>query len=258
MRREKTAFFNKQYRDQPDGSALLGLQKGIAAHLFKLGGGAEPPSHVFFADDCMVTYRNVGFLRDQVFQESIGDANLDDVFMARIWRIWVLAWAIDTRWKTEGALVDCGTYNGKALKAALSYAQRRHGKRTGQIIACDLFDSPPDEARKLDHGPHLAERVRNELNDFGNVSVVQGKLPHSLTGYELESITFCQIDLNSAEADLTTFEYLYPLLTSGAIVIFDDYGFSRYSETQKSLDSFLMKHKKRILELPTGQGLYIH
>ena len=50
-----------------------------------------------------------------------------------------------------------------------------------------------------------------------------------------------QIDLNSAEADLGAFEFIYEKLTKGAIVIFDDYGFARYKKTQESIDRFLKR-----------------
>ena len=70
-------------------------------------------------------------------------------------------------------------------------------------------------------------------------------------------VSWCQIDLNSADSDLSAFKMIYPYLNSGSHVIFDDYGFSRYKQTQEKLDSFLKTTGERICELPTGQGLFI-
>ena len=256
--REFTAFFNKQYRDQPDGSFLHRLQQAFLEKLLEVNQGKSLPEHIFYADDCFVVYRNLGFLKDEDFQLALRKANVDKVIMGRVWRLWVLAWSMHSRWATEGTLIDCGTYNGCALEVGLNYCIQKLGLRDGPIFACDIFDTPPEEARKVEHGPSLHETVANRLAHCGDTTVVKGALPGSLDNRDLGNITWCQIDLNSAEADADTFRALLNKLTDGAMVIFDDYGFSRYASTQKELDIIANKQGNRILELPTGQGLYIH
>ena len=87
--------------------------------------------------------------------------------------------------------------------------------------------------------------------------VVKGFLPDSIKNYNLQDVSWCQIDLNKAEADLECLKFVYPLLNKGAHVIFDDYGASRYSKTQQMIDEFMTDKPERILELPTMQGLLI-
>ncbi|MBM4231622.1 MAG: class I SAM-dependent methyltransferase [Gammaproteobacteria bacterium] len=259
MFREVTAFWNKQYVDKPDGHFLRGLQTRFYELLCQPQGGKALPQHVYFADDCFVVYRNIGFLQDPDFQNALAKASVDPIILGRVWRVWVLAWAIQQRWKTEGVILDCGTYNGCALEVAIAYSTSRLGPRIGPVIACDLFDSPPIEARKSDHGPTLHVDVKRRLQKYGsNFEVIKGALPDSLASHGDLRITFCQIDLNSASADLATFESIYPRLIDGALVIFDDYGFNRYHETQSAIDAFLSPVHDRVLELPTGQGLYVH
>jgi hypothetical protein len=256
--REFTAFFNKQYRDAQDGPFLLKVQQALLQVLREHYPKKTLPEHIFLADDCFVVYRNLGFMTDEYFQRALVDSNVDPVILGRIWRLWTLCWAMHSRWNTEGCMVDCGTYNGVALEVALRYSLYKKGLWHRDIIACDIFDFPPDEARKADHGPDLHRAVTSRLSSVGEVKVLKGRLPDLLTTTSLPSITWCQIDLNSAQADGETFAYILPKLTNGAIVIFDDYGFSRYADTQKRLDSILEANGGRILELPTGQGLYVH
>lgn len=256
--REYTAFFNKQYRDEPDGSFLYQLQQAFLKKLLELRQGSDLPDHIFYADDCFVVYRNLGFLNDQDFQGALKKSNVDNVIMGRVWRLWVLAWSMSMRWNTEGVILDCGTYNGCALQVALNYCISVQGRREGKVYACDLFDAPPEESRKVEHGPLLHEVVARRLNDCGNVTVVKGPLPDSLKEFPIEKVTWAQIDLNSDVADASVFSHVLGRLADGAIVIFDDYGFSRYSSTQKALDLIVKNSGSRILELPTGQGMYIH
>lgn len=256
--RENTAFYNKQYRDQPDGSFLLTLQRIFLKKLLELGGGSSLPSHIFYADDCFVVYRNLGFLKDRDFQSALQAAGVDSVLMGRVWRIWVLAYTMHSRWSTRGAVLDCGTYNARALEVCLHYCTQTLGARFEPIYAADLFENPPVEAKKSDHGPLLFEDVKGRLSKYSHVHVVKGALPGSLDSLKLKSVTWCQIDLNSSSSDANTFTSILDVLEDGAIVIFDDYGFSRYAETQMAIDKICVELGTRVLELPTGQGLYIH
>jgi hypothetical protein len=259
MFREFSAFFNKQYRDQADGGFLITLQQAFLKALRSGYADKQLPNHIFYADDCFVVYRNLGFLKDPDFQEALAAAEVDSVLLGRVWRIWLLAWSMQCRWQSEGLLLDCGTYNGRAFQVALHYSKTRLGDRKDAIVACDLFEDPPDEARKKDHGPNLREKVAKQLGQYGQVQVIQGALPQSLMHAVGSPITWCQIDLNSALADSETFRCVLPKLADGAMVIFDDYGFSRYEETQMELDEIALKlTNSRIMELPTGQGLYVH
>jgi O-methyltransferase len=255
--KETHAFFNKEYRDRRDGSFLLSLQTAFLSQIQKKYGGALP-EHIYYADDCFVTYRNLGFLSDSTFASVCEKSEFDDVLYGRIWRIWVVTCSMLSAWNTRGVIADFGTYNGKALSAAIGYCTSLLGHRQGGLYAYDLFENPPAEAMKREHGPELYEAVSRRLSLLGDVQVVKGQLPQSIELESMDKIVWAQIDLNSAHADVETFKKIYPFLVKGAVVIFDDYGFLRYAETQRLLDDFLSADNRRIMELPTGQGMYIH
>ena len=56
-------------------------------------------------------------------------------------------------------------------------------------------------------------------------------------------------------ATLATLNFFYNKLTSGGIVLFDDYG--GFTETQKVIDNFFLGKDGHFLNLPTGQGIFI-
>ncbi len=127
------------------------------------------------------------------------------------------------------------------------------------VIAADIFDDPPIEARKIEHGPGLHEKVCSRLAGLCDFEVIKGILPSSLIGKVPSNVSWAHIDLNDAEADASTFQAILPKLTKGAHVIFDDYGFSRYSDTKELIDRVISKERLNpVVELPTGQGFYIH
>jgi len=231
------ALFHKDYQNfSPE------KRKEVQETLQHLMGllGANAGSDCTFHDDLFVWFRNLFFTTDPKFDEACGSLNF--VLRARLWRLYTLCWAAG---ETTGNIVDIGTYDGKALEVVLRYAPR-------PAYAYDLFDNVPKEARKSDHGPTLAEKVRERLAPYG-CKVYAGDARDA----ELpDKIGFCQIDLNDADAEAAVFPRVYERLQSGAIVIFDDYGFRRYRQSALAHQTFL-QGKEQVLELPTGQGMLI-
>lgn len=209
--------------------------------------GANIGGHCTFHDDLFVWFRNHFFVTDPEFVEACG--NLNSVLRARLWRLYTLCWAMNQSPHDRGAIVDIGTYDGRALEVALRYTQPKR-----LVMAYDLFDSPPEESRKRDHGPDLYDKVKERLAPWdavvhmGDVTKLAWTLP--------KEIAFAQIDLNDAEAESKVFPSIYPALIPGAVVVFDDYGFARYRDSALVHQKYL-EGKEQILELPTGQGLLI-
>ena len=265
MLKPLAAFWNKEYGEKGNNEYKKIFSRLIASvlQLNKINDASDLANHNFlFSDDLMVCFRNLGFLKDKDFERAFGPRHDDPILRARIWRIWVVSWSLSTRWTKGGLALDLGTYNGKTMFIAIKYAilknQKLSNKRPSSIILADCFENPPSEASKKDHGKHLCDSVKNQFNQLDNVKVVKGFLPDSINNIDLsEGITWCQIDLNSAEADLNCLRYIYDKLNPGAIVVFDDYGFSRYSQTQNEIDKFLLDKPETVLEIPTGQGLMI-
>lgn len=207
-----------------------------------------------------VSLRNCGFLDDNLFVQALEERIDDPVLRGRIWRVWTLCWSLSTRWTKRGSIVDCGTYNGKAFISACKYARLKTSQPnpSGAIVCADIFENPPEESRKRDHSSHLHKDVERLFAEFENCSIIKGTLPGSIRDHAgIDEIGWAQIDLNSAVADVSVLEFIYPRLCEGAHVILDDYGFSRYRDTQNSVDLFLENKPERVFELPTGQGLLI-
>jgi O-methyltransferase len=234
------ALFHKDYQNfTPE------KRREVQETLQKLMGllGANVGNDCVFHDDLFVWFRNLFFTTDPKFEAACGSLNF--VLRARLWRLYTLCWAAE---QTTGAMVDIGTYDGKAWEVVLRYSPNR------PAYAYDFFDGVPEEARKSDHGPNLADAVRQRLASYG-CSVYAGDVRQHLVTLP-DTIGFCQVDLNDAEAEGAVFPTVYERLTPGAIVIFDDYGFRRYRDSALTHQRFL-EGKEQILELPTGQGLLV-
>lgn len=216
----------------------------------------KPHSGALLCDDMFVWFRNLGFLSDSKFIDSMGEYAFDRGLCARIWRIYTLCWAANSCLGLDGDYLDIGCYDGRTVEIIEKYCDFRDVE-SKKYFLYDIFDNPPSESKKAGHGPSLYSHVSNKFKHFGNFEVIKGAVPDSFANRLPKLIAFAQIDLNSAEADLGAFEAIYDRLAVGAIVVFDDFGFNRYSETYQALSAFVISKSQMIWESPTMQGIFI-
>lgn len=255
-------IWNKSFKNSRTTQAFA---KKLSLFLSELKGFLNSESSelsAFAFDDSFVWFRNLGFLKDSAFNSAASEYSNDPVVMSKIWRIWIISSLLASISQKDGDIVDIGTYDGKSFLIALRYALLKKNSvvnKNFSVLLYDAFENPPDEARKSNHGKELFDNVCNLFQEYSFVLPVKGYVPESCIGTQSKQIKWAQIDLNSAEYDCKAFLYVLPRLTEGAIVVFDDYGFARYKSTQESLNRIVDYHNLNpIIELPTGQGLYIH
>lgn len=216
----------------------------------------RPCSSSLVADDMLVWFRNLAFLSDPKFTASLEPYLNDVAIRARVWRVYTLCWAAHSCLSLDGDYVDIGCYDGHTVDVIERYCDFRN-LASKKYWLYDIFDSPPDESRKPSHGPNLLGLVESLFASCPNFRIIKGSIPESFLQGLPERIAFAQIDLNSAEADMNAFEAIYDRLTTGAIVIFDDYGYSRYKQTCAQISTFAASKFHTLLESPTMQGIFI-
>ena len=247
--RPVAAMWNKDYRawtkERADKFANL-----LARLLGYLDANNEGDATVH--DDMAVWFRNLFWTTDPRFNAAA--EGIPSNLKARAWRLYTLCWAVEQAYRNDrdGAIVDIGCYDGRALEVVLRYQRWVHG--VPRVFAFDLFDNVPEEARKAAHGSELRRQTAIRLAPW-DAHVIAGDIRE--TSHHLPSrIAFAQIDLNNAEAEGHVFPLVYERLVRGGIVVFDDYGFRRYRESALTHQRFL-EGKEQVLELPTGQGLLV-
>jgi hypothetical protein len=165
----------------------------------------------------------------------------------------------------SGDFVELGTGRGVTMSAVLEALPNwRNSKKV--LYLCDTFRpfgvnaSTGEQNPSAGINPIYAEnlnQVKDVFRDRENVMFVEGMLPDSLVQIGATEIAFLHIDLNSAEPEVRSLETLWPRLTSGALILLDDYAYVG-SETQYvAMNEFARSHNVQILTLATGQGLLI-
>ncbi len=220
-----------------------------------------------YESDGLQTVHNHDFLKDAAFQHALkrglqADPNLG--FMT--WRLHVALWAARHTASIPGDFVECGVNRGFLSSAIMSSLDWNRLNRsfylfdTFQGIATELLSAEEIKSGRLDHNRLFSEcfeDVERNFAEFQRVHLVRGRVPETLDTVPIEKVAFLSIDMNCAQADASAFEYFWPKLVPGAVVLLDDYAYHGFEATYSSFNSLASRYHVPILSLPTGQGLIL-
>ena len=82
-----------------------------------------------------------------------------------------------------------------------------------------------------------------------------GFIPQSFEGLDVDSISFAHVDLDLHDAILESCQYIYPRLSKGGVLVFDDYGFPSCPGARIAVDDFFRDKPEFPLVLPTAQAV---
>ena len=180
------------------------------------------------------------------------------------WRVAIGCWAAWHAKHLVGDFVECGVNTGVMSQAVCAYIDfNATGKKfflfdTYQGIplsqASEDEKAPASKLNSLYYRDHYASAVDN-FRRFPNVNLIRGEVPGSLRGVPIDKVAYLHLDMNIAYPEVEALKYFWPKMTTGGIVLFDDFGF--HPVQNDALDDLALSLGLKIGLLPTGQGLLI-
>lgn len=238
----------------------------------------EPHHHSIFWGDRMLSLdKSMGFLSDPAFNKAYhairGSHQYDqyDSPHTLSWRLHTLVWAAKCGMNVPGDFVECGVFKGDmswviTQMVDLKSAQKQFylydtfaGFSEKYSSTADFPENPNFLSFAHQHytEPGLYDNVCKRFANQPEVHVMRGVVPDILLEKVPEQIAYLHIDLNSPAAEIGALEILFPRLSAGAILIFDDYGWKQFHRQKEAEDVFMRNLGYQILELPTGQGMVV-
>lgn len=240
---------------------------------------AVTPFHdsIFWGDRLLTIDKSAGFLSDPAFRaayDAVRGSHTYDQYASPhtiSWRLNTLVWAAKCGLDIEGDFVECGTFKGDMAWVISKTADFK--SKNKKFYLYDTFDGFSDKyssnqdfpehpgfidyANTHYRNPELYPYVCSRFKDRDDVKVIKGVVPDVLLQESPEKIAFMHIDLNSPAAEIGALELLFPRMSPGAILVFDDYGWKQFHRQKEAEDEFMHKLGYTILELPTGQGMVV-
>jgi len=165
-----------------------------------------------------------------------------------------------------GDTAECGVRYGKSSYFVLNALRDRNR----QHHLCDSFEglSEPGDvdaetiARRESWraGDLAADEaiVHEKLKDFPQCRFHRGWIPDCFEGLEGRQFALVHVDVDLYEPTLAAFEFFYPRLVPGAVMVCDDYGFASCPGARRAVDEYFAGRADVLIELPSGQALVFH
>ncbi len=227
----------------------------------------EPPPPYVFEADGLATVHYSPFLEDDAFSASYDEMAREWFVHAKVdvrWRMWLLTRFARHCRDLDGEYAEFGTYRAGCAFMMLATSGLPASKR---LYLFDTFAGFPlemlnDAERAAGLHGALAdtsvEYVEARLGRWKDqVVIVAGDVFDTLARTETGPLAFVHMDLNLSKPTVVALEYAYPRLTSGAIVVFDDYGGAGLEAQRVVVDKFFADKPEEVVALPSGQGMMI-
>jgi hypothetical protein len=168
-----------------------------------------------------------------------------------------------------GATAECGVRFGKGSFFFLAGARDADPTWMAPHLLFDSFAGLP-EPTEADEGTtrrdawkagQLAvpeEVVRRQLKRFDQQCVFRpGWIPQSFEGLGDQRFGFVHVDLDLHDSTRDAFQYFYPRMLRGGLMLCDDYGFSSCPGVTRAVDDFFADKPEPLLPLPSGPVLIV-
>lgn len=218
-----------------------------------------------FKKDGLYTKHNSDSLKNPHFVESYRLAQSTGSFSGAWgtvdpeYRAYIYCWSAFHCKDLPGDYVECGVNKGGMARAAIHYT---HFSPNGdkKFYLLDTYQGTPrhclrpDETQRNQYEECYQDVVEN-FRHFPNVKIIRGEVPGTLSQVASEKICFLSLDMNAVDPEIAAIKYFWPKLSSGGIVVLDDYNNIGHEPQKRGFDDFCLKQGKQVLSLPTGQGL---
>jgi len=219
-----------------------------------------------YNQDGLTTRHNCDFIRDPHFAaaykqgKATGSWGDTDIY----WRAYIACWAADKAKGIAGDFVECGVNRGGLSRAIIDYINFKDLNKHFYLLdtyngLVDKYITKEEHASGLWRGGYTEcyDSVVKTFSEFKNVIIIRGAVPDTLTQVPSKQVAYLSIDMNCVIPELAAIEFFWDRMTSGGVILLDDYGWGGHQLQKRAFDAFARKKDIKILTLPTGQGLIV-
>ena len=183
------------------------------------------------------------------------------------WRHFIVYWSatysIQNTKSERKNLAEFGVCDGLTAYYAISAAKKLQVSFEAYLY--DAWEEMKSEflldSEKSSAGSYSYLNLENTKNNLSYLSVEQlifnkGYIPEVFgSAQNPDQLVWIHIDLNSAMPTIQALDKFWDLLEVGGLILFDDFAWPGYEDTQNQVEKWMLNKKCNILHLPTGQAI---
>jgi O-methyltransferase len=168
--------------------------------------------------------------------------------------------------RVPGDTAECGVYKGSTsyLICAANATNDIHPNRIHHVF--DSFEglsgpSPLDgtywTAGALAFGLEGVKQNLSEFESLNRIRYYRGWIPERFPEITDKRFAFVHIDVDLHQPTKDSFEFFYPRMNEGGILVCDDYGFTSCPGVGPAIDAYLTDKPEKMVRLASGGGFCI-
>jgi O-methyltransferase len=170
---------------------------------------------------------------------------------------WTLTQMLQQAMHVPGDVLEAGVFQGGTARLL----KRILGETTDKSLW--LFDSfegmakvsTSDRFHEHAFADTSLEAVSNVVGHEPHIHYRKGWIPETFKGLDDLKLCFAHIDVDLYQSFLDCLDFIYPRLSAGGVIVFDDYGGASCPGARQAVDEFFAGKAERPLALLTGQAL---
>jgi len=174
-------------------------------------------------------------------------------------RCWILYSLCRQALFVEGDIWECGVYKGgtAAMLARIvdEHAPYKRVRLFDTFAGMPEADSGRDMHQRGDFNDTTLDAVRKYIGASASTEYHPGLIPCTFSGMEQSRIAFAHIDVDIWQSVIDCCEFIFPRLSAGGFMVFDDYGFPTCPGARAAVDAYFAGREVVPLVLPTGQAI---
>ena len=227
-----------------------------------------------YHEDGLTTIHSDHFRKQQAFLDAYnrGLQATHGIDPKLQWRVHTALWAANLALRVPGDFVECGVNAGFISSAIMQFLDWNKCNR--EFFLIDSFAGPVPEqysSSEIEQGrlriaeQHSAQgayvtnldRVKSNFSEWPQARVMKGIVPDVLSTIAFSNVAFLHLDMNCAFPERAAIEFFWSKLSSGGVVLLDDYGYSGYSDQTRTIEQFAESVGTQLLTMPTGQAIIV-
>jgi len=169
----------------------------------------------------------------------------------------------------DNSICEIGVYKGGSANFMANYRERTGKDKTSKMILIDTFEGIPYKD-DIDHPTALGafadtsyESICNFFSPYKNTYIYKGLVEDYIKEYnkttelfgESLKFSFVHIDVDVYEAHKVCFDFFYPRMVKGGIILLDDYDCPEWKGAKKATEEFCVKTGLKVINAGTQQGV---
>jgi O-methyltransferase len=194
----------------------------------------------------------------------IGDSSDDYLTLVDLYRCWNIWTTVKQLSGLPGDAIEVGTYRG-GTAALVAHALTSTGQ-SSDLIVCDTFEGDVKAGENDtayiggEHSYTSIESVRSLISGFmhpNQLIISKGIFPDDAgSQFHDRKFKFAHIDVDVYQGTVDCFDYIWPRVISGGVVVFDDYALQGTEGVTKAVEEVAARTPDMLLFLNfNGQAI---